>query len=297
MTLPTFDEPFDMIPAAGGRLAHYRFGSGPDVVAVHGWPLHSATFRHLLPHLTADFTVHLFDLPGTGNTEWSGAVGMEESARALRAGVDALRLDRYALLAHDSGGVVARYVAAADRRVRGLVLAGSEIPNHRSLLLGMHLTLGRMPGGASLLAALVQIPFVRRSGIAFGTCFTDAAFADGDFAELFVRPLRRREVLDGQAAFVRSFDYAVVDRLVEVHANIHAPALCIWGEEDPFFPVGKAREMLAQFAGGARLESIPGGKLFVHEDHAAEFAAHARPFLARCFDESRRRALGREHAG
>jgi haloalkane dehalogenase len=57
------------------------------------------------------------------------------------------------------------------------------------------------------------------------------------------------------------------------------PVQLIWGEDDPFFPLAGARRMLAQFAGGARLEVIPRAKLFAHEDHPAEFAALARPFL------------------
>src|SRR5262245_53887289 len=51
------------------RLAYRRFGQGPDVVLVHGWPLHSATFRRLVPLLADAFTCHLFDLPGAGQTE------------------------------------------------------------------------------------------------------------------------------------------------------------------------------------------------------------------------------------
>jgi hypothetical protein len=38
---------------------------------------------------------------------------------------------------------------------------------------------------------------------------------------------------------------------------------------------------LAKVPGGVRLETIPGGKCFVHEERAAEFVAHAAPFLAR----------------
>jgi hypothetical protein len=40
--------------------------------------------------------------------------------------------------------------------------------------------------------------------------------------------------------------------------------------------------MLPQFAGGAQLVAIPGAQLFPHEDHPAELASHARPFLERC---------------
>jgi haloalkane dehalogenase len=62
-----------------GRLAYYRFGRGPDVVMVHGWPLHAATYRHVIPALAERYTLHLFDLPGTGHTtEWTGPISLWE---------------------------------------------------------------------------------------------------------------------------------------------------------------------------------------------------------------------------
>jgi pimeloyl-ACP methyl ester carboxylesterase len=289
-----FDAPHARLDMPEGKLAYYRFGKGPDVVAIHGWPLHAATFRTLVPHLADDFTLHLFDLPGVGRTTWRGAIGFEAHAAAIRRAVDALGLARYALLAHDSGGVTARLVAAEDPRVSGLVLSGSEIPGHHPPLLQMLLLGARVPVVGSLLTAGMQFGPVRRSRLGFGTCFTDPAYADGDFADLFVRPLAQKQVAAGQMALLASFDFALVDRLADVHARIRAPTLCIWGERDPWFPVPKARAMLPQFAGGAELATIPGAKLFVHEDHPAAYASYAGPFLGRIMvDEGKAR---RAHA-
>jgi pimeloyl-ACP methyl ester carboxylesterase len=277
-----FDAPHDRLDLPGGRLAYYRFGDGPDVVAVHGWPLHAATYRRLLPYLAPRFRVHLFDLPGTGRTEWSGPIGLETNAAAVRAAIDTIGLTRYALLAHDSGGVVARLVAAADPRVRGLVLTGSEIPGHHPVLLQVFLAAGKVPGLPGLLFSALRFGAFRRSILGFGTCFSDASYADGEFADRFVWPLTDPEVARGQMALLRDIDFAFIDRLAEVHARIQAPTLCIWGDRDPYFPIDKARAMLPQFAGGARLVAIPGAKLFPHEDHPAELASHACSFLERC---------------
>jgi pimeloyl-ACP methyl ester carboxylesterase len=80
---------------------------------------------------------------------------------------------------------------------------------------------------------------------------------------------------------LRSVDFDLVDALAEVHGRIRAPTLCVWGPDDPFFPVAKARTMLPQFAGPAELVEIPRGRLFAHEDHPEEFLAHTLPFLQR----------------
>ena len=120
-----FARPHDFVAAGRGRLAYWRFGQGPDVVLVHGWPLTAATFRHLAPALAQKYTLHLFDLPGVGHSEWSGPIGFVTHAAALRAAIDTLGLQRYALVAHDSGGTIARLVAADDPRAVALVLGNT----------------------------------------------------------------------------------------------------------------------------------------------------------------------------
>ncbi len=277
---PDFSTPRALIKTDSGELAHYCFGEGPDVVALHGWPLSAATYRHLVPHLASHFRVHLFDLPGTGATRWRGPVRFQTTVAAVRTAIDTLGLERYALLAHDSGGVTARLLAADDRRVAGLVLIGSEIPGHHALLLEMLVGMTRAPGGGALLMRAVQVGAFRRSILGFGSCFTDPAYADGEFLERFVRPLGRPEVARGQLALLDGFSFADVDALREVHGRIQAPTLCVWGDRDPYFPIEKARAMLPQFKGGATLTCIPKARLFPHEDRADEVASAVVPFLA-----------------
>src|SRR5262245_65898218 len=65
-----FARPHDYITLDHGRLAYWRYGRGPEVVLNHGWPLHSATFRRIVPALARTFTLHLIDLPGTRTSEW-----------------------------------------------------------------------------------------------------------------------------------------------------------------------------------------------------------------------------------
>src|SRR5437660_226537 len=100
------NEPTRMVEIDGGKLAYYTAGQGPDLVLVHGWPLHAATFRNIVPLLAPHFTLHMFDLPGTGRTEWSGPISFRHSVAALGQGIDALGLSRYALFGHDSGGAI-----------------------------------------------------------------------------------------------------------------------------------------------------------------------------------------------
>ena len=70
---------------------------------------------------------------------------------------------------------------------------------------------------------------------------------------------------------LRSFRVEEVADLAAVHGRIDAPVRLIWGDQDPFFPVARAREMVATFP-RAELEVIRGGGLFVHEERAGEVA-------------------------
>ena len=137
----------------GGRIAHWSFGKGPDVVCVHGWPLTGATFRALVPLLASDFTVHVIDLPGTGFTELQGPFGFEEHGATVRNAIEALGLSEYAFLANDSGGLIARIAAADDDRVRGLVLGNTEVHGHHSPMIGALVAAAKLPGGVAAISA------------------------------------------------------------------------------------------------------------------------------------------------
>jgi pimeloyl-ACP methyl ester carboxylesterase len=276
--------PHAFVDVGHSRLAYRRFGSGPDVLFIHGWPLHSGTYRALVPLFAGSFTCHLLDLPGAGQTESDSDAPFDTLSQAatVRRAIDALGLERYALVGQDSGGFIARLVAV-DPRAAALVLANTEIPGHRSFALRLF-TLAMKAGGIDMTLRLLRFRFVRELSTLFGGSFFDLRHIEGEFHELFIEPLltspdrRRRSV-----RAVAGFDFEAMDRLDATHANIHCPSLFIWGTEDPFFPLAPARAMLTQLAGGARLVEIPRAKLLVYEEHPQAFAEHALPFLRGAF--------------
>jgi pimeloyl-ACP methyl ester carboxylesterase len=278
--LDRFSSPDSFLELPGGRVATWRFGSGPDLIAIHGWPLHAATWRTVLPRLSQHYTVHLLDLPGSGLTDWPGGVDLEVCAQVVRELVDRLGTRRYGLLAHDSGGAIARLAAAGDERLAALVLGNTEIPGHHPPLLLAYVIAARLGLAGVLLKTILGGP-LRTTNLGVGSLFTDPAYAGGEFGELFLRPLADRRVRESQLRMLRSVDFDLVDALAEVHGRIRAPTLCVWGPDDPFFPVAKARTMLPQFAGPAELVEIPRGRLFAHEDHPEEFLTYTLPFLQR----------------
>lgn len=267
------------------RLAHRAVGQGPDVVLIHGWPLHSLTWRDVVPRLADRYRCHVIDLPGTGETTWTKATpfGIEAHAQTMTRAIDLLGLDRFALVGHDSGAAIGRYVAAnLGNRVVANVVSGSEIPNHHPPLLTFLLGAMKLPGGSFLLRKALGSRTFGRSVFGWGACFADVSRADGEFRTLFVEPLvRDLRVFEGQLGLTQGWDWSVVDRLEDAHARITGPTLLLWGARDPYFPAKKAEAMASQFAGGARFVSYPDARLFVHEEHPDCFGDE----VGRFFDE------------
>jgi pimeloyl-ACP methyl ester carboxylesterase len=273
--------PTRTVVAGPSRIATWRFGAGPDLLFIHGWPLHAATWRAIVPALSRHFTCHLIDLPFAGQTSTPlrARLGLPGYVDAIETVADTLDLRVYGMVAHDSGALMARELAARHGdRVRALVLGNTEIPAHVPWQMAVYLALGRLPGGPRLLGWSMRSRLVRRSALGFGVCFEDAAFMDGDFGEWFVRPLQTGDD-HGQLNLLRDFDSSAVSGLKQVHARIAAPVRLVWGTDDTFFPLAKAEAMLDQFAGPADLRTIEGAKLFGHEDHPEAFVGACLPFL------------------
>jgi len=70
----------------------------------------------------------------------------------------------------------------------------------------------------------------------------------------------------------------LVTKVNEVHAKIDVPVKLVWGDQDPFFPVDRARAMVATFP-NATLDVIAGAGLFCHEERPEETAAALLPTL------------------
>jgi pimeloyl-ACP methyl ester carboxylesterase len=101
---------------AGGlrvHLAQAGPADAPAVLLLHGWPQTHHLWRHVGPALAVDHHVLMPDLRGFGQTEAPGT-GMDPQTFAADqlALLDALRIDRVAMIGHDWGGYTGFLLAA-----------------------------------------------------------------------------------------------------------------------------------------------------------------------------------------
>jgi pimeloyl-ACP methyl ester carboxylesterase len=274
-------EPDRFIDVGMGEVAYRKVGTGPDVLFVHGWPVSSATFRKLLPHLADHVTCHLIDLPGAGASRFAPGtpLSLDNHIASVKRVIDALGLTDVAVVGHDSGGMIARHAVAGDSRVRAVGLIDTEQTpglnwKFRSFIAGR-----KVPGFGAALSFVASKPSLRRNRLVLGDAFVDRSLLDGDFDEFFLRPIYTSpSYRSATMQLLKSFDFAHVKALPELHRRIQAPVLLVWGEHDKFFPLKWAKEMAATFP-NTRLEVIPGAGLFSHEERPAEVAAALLPAL------------------
>ncbi len=119
-----------------GRFSYRESGpaTGPVVVMIHGWPESSWCWNDVATHLRPGFRVIAPDLRGLGDSERTD--GQEHYRKqALAADVvallDGLGVNRFQLVGHDWGGIVAQEIALsiADR-VERLVIMNIAIINN-----------------------------------------------------------------------------------------------------------------------------------------------------------------------
>ncbi len=273
-------DPDRFLDVGAGEAAYRRVGEGPDVLFVHGWPVSGATFRHLLPHLADHVSCHLIDLPSAGSSRFDASteLSIDRHIESVRRVVDLLGLDEVAVVGHDSGGMIARHAMAGDPRLRAMGLIDTEqlrlTWRFRSFVAS-----GKAPGFGPVFGWVVGQQRLRRNPLVLGGAFEDSSLLDGEFEEFFLRPLAedagRR---DAAVRLLRTLERRHTDELAELHRAIDVPVQLVWGEEDVFFPVDWAREMVGSFP-DARLEIVPGAGLFSHEERPAAVAEALLPVL------------------
>jgi pimeloyl-ACP methyl ester carboxylesterase len=270
-------------PTRTCEIAYRRFGEGPPLIFLHGWPLTSFTFRRLLPYLVPHFTCYLIDVPGGGETRWTKHTDFSwpGQAKTIKELIDALTLPTYFLFGQDSGGMIARSLAMIDDgRLRKLIMTNTEMPGHRPPWIRLYRISMFIPGTNLVMRLLLRSRRFLHSRFGFGKSFFNLALLDEAFHAHVVAPLihsHRRMV--GHNQFLRGWDWGLLDQMkMDVHTKIQVPVLLIWGEDDPTFPVEHAEHMVSQFP-NATIRRIAGARVFVHEDQPAEVSRLVIKFL------------------
>jgi pimeloyl-[acyl-carrier protein] methyl ester esterase len=248
-------------------------GSGPDLLAVHGWSRSGLDFASLAAGLAPGHRVVRPDLRGHGRSS-PGRFSLDALAADLAAVAEAHDLADAVLLGWSLGAQVAlhaleRHLDLAGR-VAGLVLVGAT-PRFTT---GDDWPHGLPARAIERLALQVR----RQPGRAYRR-FLDDCFAPGELDEAGqagLAPLRAAPPPHAGCALA-GLDLLSATDLRRQLSRLEVPTLVIHGEADAICPVGAGRALAAAIP-GARLLTWPGVGHAPFLGRPAEVAAAVRAF-------------------
>ena len=246
---------FRTVVTRRARLSTMEAGLGPPVLAIHGLGGTKGSFLPTLDALSDHFRVVAVDLPGFGDSD--KPIGAPYDPRFLATAMldllDALELDRAALIGNSLGGRVALEVALrAPERVDRLVLLAPSLAWRRPRRWAPALRLVRPELGLVQLAPRPVVDAVVRRVIPGAEDGWTAAGVD-EFLRAYLTPA-------GRAAF-----YAAARQiyLETPHGEngfwtrlrgMEPDSLFVWGRRDTLVPIAFARHVAAALPAAQHLE-------------------------------------------
>jgi haloalkane dehalogenase len=247
----------------------------PAVLLVHGYPESSHMWMPALESLAARGLYAVApDLPGFGDSP-PGAGGTNSWERHVETLEDLrthLGLDRVALVGHDWGGLIGlRWACDHPDAVWAIVASDTGFfadARWHDMAKAM-----RTPGRGEELVDGMTYERFERIMRDFSSGVDDRAIAE--YFKAFADEPRRR----GQLELYRSGDFEKLQAYEGRLAALDAPFLALWGEDDPFAPVGAAHRFEREIP-GARVQVIAGTGHFVYDDAPEETAEALAAFLS-----------------
>ncbi len=258
---PSDPEPETVVLRAG-PATYTDEGAGPVLVALHGLPGAARDFRYLAGALAGRVRLLRIDLPGFGGTPLHTMPGTHVRERGVfvLAVLDALRVDRFAVLGHSMGGPVAIHVAArAPDRVRALALLAS--PGLRP-----HVAVRRAPWLGAISAITSRSLGRAALGPAVRATLARLGLDRGHSDDALVHALR----------VAASLRFDVVRDDVN---SIAAPSLVAWARDDHMVEDAIGNELAAALPPGPRLVFEHGGHA-IQKTRARDLADALASFIA-----------------
>ena len=274
---------------AGGlglRVLEAGPADGVPLLLLHGWAISAYLWRHNIAAFAgAGFRVHAPDLPGHGLSDAplaKGSYTLEALTDDLSALLDALRVERAAVVAQSMGGRIALELARRHR-VSRLALFGpvgfGEVSQAREIAP----FLPKIPGAlATWLVPREIVEIVQRR--VYGKI---GWFTERDVDEYWA-PTQFRAVVQATLQMLREFDWEVLT--AGAVAQIAVPALVVFGTLDGTVRPTHAAELVAAMPNG-RLEWIEGGGHVVMEEVPDRVNAMLLAFLRNSHDTPTTKSL------
>lgn len=251
-------------------LYRHTAGSGPDVVLLHGWGMHSGVWENVAEALLDHHRVTLLDLPGHG---YSRSAGTGHTLGDLCAAVMAVAPPRAAWVGWSLGGLVAQQAAiAAPERISRLALVSSTP------------CFVQRPDWPHGIAPAVLWRFaeeLRQDHRAVLKRFIALEVHGSEHASVQLRQLKAMLFQHGEPDVTALEDGLAILESADLRAEwprIACPTLLLMGQRDQLTPVAAGEAMCALLP-NARLHVFPRAGHAPFFSHLSAFVAELRAFL------------------
>ncbi len=258
----------------------YREEGRPDApvaLLLHGYPESSHMWRGVMSSVAAaGWRALAPDLPGFGDSPADGPGTWEGQVEAVDRLHSGLGLGPVALVVHDWGGLIGlRWACEHPGKVVALVISSTGFFSDGKWH-GMARALRTEGTGEELLANM--------SREALGEVLRQASPSMDDesvdeYWKAFCDPDNRR----GQLELYRSGDFEKLRPYEGQVAAMAAPALILWGENDPTVPVAAARRFEQEIR-DTEVVILEGASHFLYDDEPERCAREVAAFLSRQHD-------------
>jgi haloacetate dehalogenase len=257
-----------------------RYGKGPPLLMVHGFPRTSLMWRHMAPHLASNHTVICVDLRGYGRSGLPASAedhypySKRAMANELVAVMDKLGAPKFDLVGHDRGGRVS-YRLALDHpeKVRRLavfdVIPISEGWGHADAKFAMTYWPWVL---LSQKAPLPEKYLLGAPDAVFDNPFGQGSFGAevrAEYTETYRDPARVHAICEEYRA-AASLDIAHDKKDREESRRITCPMLHLWsagGPLDTFYEQdGGALGIWRKWADNVQGQAMKGGHFFPEEN-------------------------------
>ncbi len=249
---------------------HHTLGSGPDVLLLHGWGMHSGVWENVVEGLRDDYRITMLDLPGHG---YSHASESAPTLEALTAAVLAVAPPRAAWVGWSLGGLAAQRAATiAPERVSRLVLVNSTP------------CFAQRPGWPHGIPLAVLQGFARELRQDYRAVlkrFIALEVHGSEHASAQLRRLKAMLFQRGEPDVTALEDGLAILEQADLRAQlprIVCPTLLLMGQRDQLTPAA-AGEAMRDLLPDARLHVFPRAGHAPFFSHLAEFVTRLRAFL------------------